>query len=151
MISYISQSYEDVLEMKTEDTFRDMCHFNQEYQVFLKFINYLRRKSNQLKFNCFLLSSDFHTMKDEGDNHEHSGFAKKLKTSVDEQSKMFASQIKVLKEETQEANKQMMEHIRRIENNQLKFQVESQQKLDEKHDKMLKNIEAMFQACMNKS
>ena len=68
MISYISQSYEDVLEMRTEDIFNDRCQFNQEYQValkvFTKFIGLIKSTAT-LNFNCFLLTSDFKIMTDD--------------------------------------------------------------------------------------
>ena len=61
MISYISQTYEDVLEMQTEDTYETRCHLNNEYYIMLKFwyTVILRKNPDDYNFNCFLITADF--------------------------------------------------------------------------------------------
>ena len=61
MISYISQSYEDVLEMQTEDTYETRCRLNYEFYMMLKFYyeNIIFKDKAEYNFNCFLLTADF--------------------------------------------------------------------------------------------
>lgn len=67
MISYISQTYEDVLEHQTEDTYSERCGLNSEYYTMLKFIRkYIMRTSQAeeaaYNFNCFLVTADFNNI-----------------------------------------------------------------------------------------
>ena len=61
MISYISQTYEDVLEMQTEDTYETRCRLNYEFYVMLKFYwqKVVYKDPAEYNFNCFLLTADF--------------------------------------------------------------------------------------------
>lgn len=86
MISYISQTYEDVLEMQTEDTYETRCRLNYEFYVMLKFYwqKVVYKDPSEYNFNCFLLTADFDRIDQDPNAAEHTGFTKKIKGSLDE-------------------------------------------------------------------
>lgn len=77
MISYISQTYEDVLELKTEDTYQTRCELNYEFYIMLKW--WFEHTNSEYNFNCFLVTADFDKIDIDPGSQEHTGFTKKIK------------------------------------------------------------------------
>lgn len=129
MISYISQTYEDVLEMQTEDTYERRCELNYEFYSVFKFFKETliywkgaegkRKEKEDYIFNCFLLTANFDKIDVDSGSTEHTGFTKKIKTNLDEHKLIMKNQIKVLKKEIDEfvelsgrnTEKKMQEYI----------------------------------------
>lgn len=100
MISYISQTYEDVLELKTENTYQTRCDLNYEYYIMLKWwYDVTGRETN---FNCFLVTADFDRIDIDPGSQEHTGFTKKIKQNLDEHKNLIKTNMKSQKKEIED-------------------------------------------------
>lgn len=84
LIAYISQSYEDVLEKRIPDIYKQRCILNEEYYLLRKWV-LSHFKSNKIKpFDCFLLTFDTSDSLGDDDSDAHLGVIKKVQETLKE-------------------------------------------------------------------
>jgi hypothetical protein len=82
LIAYISQSYEDVLEKRIPDIYKQRCVLNEEYYLFRKWF-WKKFRSNKIKsFDCFLLTFDTNDNLGDDDADAHLGVIKKVQETL---------------------------------------------------------------------
>ena len=78
LIAYISQSYEDVLEKRIPDIYKQRCVLNEEYYLFRRWF-WKRFNSKKINgFDCFLLTFDTNDNLGDDDMDAHLGVIKKV-------------------------------------------------------------------------
>ena len=101
MISYISQTYENVLENQLEDTYETRCQLNYEFYSVYKFLtDTIFKGKGDFIFNCFLLTADFECI--ELDSGEHTGLTRKIRSNLNNHELSIQKQIEIQNKKTDE-------------------------------------------------
>ena len=84
LIAYISQSYEDVLDKRIPDIYKQRCVLNEEYYLFRKWLWKKFHDKKIRSFDCFLLTFDTNDNLGDGDDDAHLGVIKKVQDTLKE-------------------------------------------------------------------
>ena len=84
LIAYISQSYEDVLENKIPNIYRQRCILNEEYYLFRRWLLATFKPQLIKPFDCFLLTFDTDDKLDDEDQDANLGVIKKVQETLKE-------------------------------------------------------------------
>jgi hypothetical protein len=84
LIAYISQSYEDVLEKRIPDIYKQRCILNEEFYLYRRFWWSIFNKDNLRPFDCFLLTFDTTNNLGDSEIDAHLGVIKKVQETLKE-------------------------------------------------------------------
>tara|TARA_B110000285_G_scaffold233260_1_gene306488 strand:+ start:5125 stop:5754 length:630 start_codon:yes stop_codon:yes gene_type:complete len=84
LIAYISQSYEDVLEKRIPDIYKQRCILNEEYYLYRRFFFKTFNKDLIKSFDCFLLTFDTSNNLGDEEIDAHLGVIKKVQETLKE-------------------------------------------------------------------
>jgi hypothetical protein len=83
LIAYISQSYEEVLEHKIQNIYKQRCTLNNEYYLFQYFLSKCFKSFELPRFNIFMLTADFnYNLGKSDDDHGNIGVIKKVQNTL---------------------------------------------------------------------
>ena len=101
MISYIGQSYEEVLEHQIENKYSQRCELNTEFYTLYDFLRGFF-KGDKKEMAIFLLTGDFEGYLDihsQEQENGYSGVVKKLKVAMLKQKEDILREIREMKNE----------------------------------------------------